>query len=106
MARRSKPSVWSKEARNSYSGQFAGRLIEMLESPAYRALSLAAHRVLSRIEVELGHMAASAARTVACLSPSINFTTTSFTDTRSPRRSENWRRLGLSKLRDAATTAV
>ena len=27
----------------------------MLESPAYRALSLSAHRVLSRIEVELGH---------------------------------------------------
>jgi hypothetical protein len=27
----------------------------MLESPAYRALSLSAHRVISRIEVELGH---------------------------------------------------
>jgi hypothetical protein len=27
----------------------------MLESPAYRILSLAAHRVLSRIEVEFGH---------------------------------------------------
>jgi hypothetical protein len=48
-------SVWSKEARHSYSGQFAGRLIEMLESPAYRALSLAAHRALARIEIEYGH---------------------------------------------------
>jgi hypothetical protein len=36
-------------------GQFAWRLIEMLESPAYRVLTLSAHRVLSRIEVELGH---------------------------------------------------
>jgi hypothetical protein len=39
----------------SIEGQFAPRLIEMLESPAYRALSLSAHRVLSRIEIELGH---------------------------------------------------
>jgi hypothetical protein len=29
----------------------------MLESPAYRVLSLSAHRVLSRIEIELGHHA-------------------------------------------------
>ena len=50
-----KRSAWSKGARNSYSGQFAGRLIEMLELPAYRALSLAAHRVLARIEIEFGH---------------------------------------------------
>jgi hypothetical protein len=27
----------------------------MIESPAYRSLSLSAHRVISRIEVELGH---------------------------------------------------
>jgi hypothetical protein len=40
--------------RNSISGQFAPRLIEMLESPAYCALSLSAHRVMSRIEIELG----------------------------------------------------
>src|SRR3954449_7071142 len=39
----------------SIGGPFSPRLIEMLESPAYRALSLSAHRVLSRIEVELGH---------------------------------------------------
>jgi hypothetical protein len=41
--------------RNSISGQFSPRLIEMLESPAYRVMSLAAHRVVSRIEIELGH---------------------------------------------------
>ena len=37
------------------SGQFAARLIEMLESPAYRALSESGHRIISRIEIELGH---------------------------------------------------
>ncbi len=41
--------------RNSISGQFAARLVEMLESPAYRALSLSAHRVVSRLEIELGN---------------------------------------------------
>jgi hypothetical protein len=39
----------------SYSGQFAGRLCEMLESPAHRVLSLAALRVLARLEIELMH---------------------------------------------------
>jgi hypothetical protein len=41
--------------RNSISGQFAARLIEMLESPAYRALSRSALMVISRIEIELAH---------------------------------------------------
>jgi hypothetical protein len=41
--------------RNSIAGQFAPRLIEMLESPAYKVLSRAAHRVLARIEIELAH---------------------------------------------------
>ena len=41
--------------RNKISGQFSWRLIEMIESPAYRVLSLAAHRVLDRIEIELAH---------------------------------------------------
>jgi hypothetical protein len=36
-------------------GQFHARLTEMLESPPYRVLSLAAHRVLDRLEIELGH---------------------------------------------------
>ena len=41
--------------RNKIPAQFAWRLIEMLESPAYRVLSVSAHRVLDRIEIELGH---------------------------------------------------
>jgi hypothetical protein len=41
--------------RNAISGQFAARPIAMLESPAYRTLSLSAHMVISRIEVELAH---------------------------------------------------
>jgi hypothetical protein len=45
----------SRRKRNSISEQFTVRTIRMLESPAYRALSLSAHRILSRIEVELGH---------------------------------------------------
>ncbi len=39
--------------RNKIDGQFAWRLIEMLESPAFRVLSLSARRVLDRTEVEL-----------------------------------------------------
>jgi hypothetical protein len=39
--------------RNRISGQFSPRLIEMLDSPAYRTLSLSEHRVISRIEIEL-----------------------------------------------------
>jgi hypothetical protein len=41
--------------RNSISGQFAARIIEMLESPAYRVLSRSAHMVISRVEIELAH---------------------------------------------------
>jgi hypothetical protein len=41
--------------RNRISEQFSPRLIEMLESPAYQVLSLSAHRVISRIEIELAH---------------------------------------------------
>src|SRR5262245_61049326 len=41
--------------KNKLSGQWSPRLIEMLESPAYRALSLAAHRVITRVEIELAH---------------------------------------------------
>ena len=39
--------------RNRINEQFSARLIEMLESPAYRVLSRSAHLVISRIEVEL-----------------------------------------------------
>ena len=41
--------------RNRISGQFAPRIIEMLESPAFRVLSRSAHMVLARIEIELAH---------------------------------------------------
>jgi hypothetical protein len=41
--------------RNRISGQWSRRLIEMLEFPAYRALGQSAHRVISRIEIELAH---------------------------------------------------
>ena len=41
--------------QNKISQQFAARPIAMLESPAYRALSRAAHMVIARIEIELGH---------------------------------------------------
>ena len=43
--------------KNPISEQWAARSIEMLESPAYRVLSLSAHRALSRIEVEFAHHA-------------------------------------------------
>jgi hypothetical protein len=38
--------------QNRISGQWSPRPIKMLESPAYRALSLSAHRIMSRIEIE------------------------------------------------------
>jgi len=41
--------------KNKIGGQFAPRLVEMLESPPYRALSLSAHRVLARIEIEIAN---------------------------------------------------
>ena len=37
------------------SGQFSARLIEMLESPSFRVLSLSAHRIIDRIEIEHAH---------------------------------------------------
>ena len=39
-------------SKEHISGPFAPRLIEMMNSPAYRVLSLAAHRILSRLEIE------------------------------------------------------
>jgi hypothetical protein len=44
-----------KPRRTKIGGAFAPRLVEMLESPAYRALSLSGHRVLARVEIELAH---------------------------------------------------
>ena len=36
-----------------FEGLFAGRTITMLESPAYKVLSLSAHQILARLEIEL-----------------------------------------------------
>jgi hypothetical protein len=44
-----------RRRRNQISGTFSARLIEMLESFAYRVLSLSARRVLDRIEIEHAH---------------------------------------------------
>jgi DNA-binding transcriptional MocR family regulator len=43
--------------KNRIAGQFSARTIEMLESPAYRVLSLHAQRVLARLEIEHAHHA-------------------------------------------------
>lgn len=44
-----------RSRRTQIDGQFAARLIEMLESPTFQALSLSARRVLDRLEIELAH---------------------------------------------------
>ena len=56
MSRRAR-SKWAlaKGRATRYSGPFVGKLGEMLESPAFRVLSWAAHKVLHRLEVELLH---------------------------------------------------
>jgi hypothetical protein len=41
-----------RKERGSIPGDFAWRLIEMLESPAHRVLSLSARRILERLEIE------------------------------------------------------
>lgn len=41
--------------RSKISGQWSPRPIEMLESPAWRALSLSGHRIVDRIAIELAH---------------------------------------------------
>ena len=44
-----------RKRRTQIDGQFAARTIKMIESPPFRVLSLSAHRVLARLEVELAH---------------------------------------------------
>jgi hypothetical protein len=44
-----------KRKRGSIEGPFAWRLVEMLESPAYRVLSLSAHRIMARLEIEMAY---------------------------------------------------
>ena len=41
--------------KNKIAGVFAARTILMLESPAYRVLSLSAHRAMTRLEIEFAH---------------------------------------------------
>jgi hypothetical protein len=48
---RAKPGFIKR--RNKISGQWSARPIEMLKSPAWRALSLSAHKVVDRIAIEL-----------------------------------------------------
>jgi hypothetical protein len=40
---------------NKISGQFSARTIAMMESPAFQVLSLSAHRILARLEIEHAH---------------------------------------------------
>jgi hypothetical protein len=57
----SKNSVWKNTPegktirRNKIAEQFAWQPISMLESPAYRAVSLSGHRILARINIEHAH---------------------------------------------------
>ena len=44
-----------RRRRTTIDEQFIARTVPLLQSPAYRALSLSAHRVLSRIELEHAH---------------------------------------------------
>jgi hypothetical protein len=53
-------SVWKNKdgktvRRNKIAGQWTWQGIDMLESPAYRVMSLSAHRVLNRIRIEHAH---------------------------------------------------
>jgi hypothetical protein len=41
--------------KNKIAGQFSARTIEMMESPAFRVLSLSGHRILNRLEIEHAH---------------------------------------------------
>jgi hypothetical protein len=54
-------SIAGRRRRNRIAGSFTALLTEMLESPAWRVLSLSARRVLDRVSIELrrhgGHAA-------------------------------------------------
>jgi hypothetical protein len=50
-----RPDSTTYRKRNRINEQFSSRTRAMLESSAYRVMSLAAHRVISRIEIELCH---------------------------------------------------
>jgi hypothetical protein len=55
MTRAGQAGIPGERRARKIEGQFVPRLAEMIESAAYRVLSLSAHRCLSRIEVEHLH---------------------------------------------------
>jgi hypothetical protein len=55
MTRAGQAGIPGERRARKLSGQWTPRFVHMLESPAWRALSLSAHRVLSRIEIEHMH---------------------------------------------------
>jgi hypothetical protein len=63
------------------AGQFSARTITMLESPAYRVLSRAAHQVLTRIEIEHAHHGGK--ETASYWSPTTTSSSTAYTATQS-----------------------
>jgi hypothetical protein len=48
-------SIAGRRRRNSIASTFASHRIEMLNSPAWRVLSLSGRRVLDRVAIELAH---------------------------------------------------
>jgi hypothetical protein len=55
MTRAGQAGIPGERRARKLKGQWVPRFVHMLESPAWRALSLSAHRVLSRIEIEHMH---------------------------------------------------
>jgi hypothetical protein len=55
MTARRPSSIAGHRRRNQIAGTFTALLTEMLKSPAWRVLSLSAHRVLDRVAIELRH---------------------------------------------------
>jgi hypothetical protein len=76
-----------RKERGAINGAFAWRLIEMLESPANRALSLSARRVLERLEIELYRHGGKLRRTASSPAPTSISSSSDCTLTRSHRRS-------------------
>jgi hypothetical protein len=57
MTRAGKAGIPGERRARKIEGQFIPRLVAMMESPAYRVLSLVARRCLDRIEIALAHHA-------------------------------------------------
>jgi hypothetical protein len=55
MTRAGQAGIPGERRARKLKGQWTPRFVHMLESPAWRALSLSAHRALSRIEIEHMH---------------------------------------------------